>query len=273
MVELDGPAVADVVRRDVVVGDVGGVHAAAERAERGGVEPLTVPLQAWTEDGRHRCRDPARLQVRGGVGLGPGPAQAELLAGGEDRAEHVLALGPRAEQLEARLAGHAVAQRAHPVPGDGEVGHVEELHVGQRGADEAGRRVRRRSAPAARSGKAPADPTGGRPSCRPVRPSRPSRRPPRCTAASWPPSGDPPHRTGPPPGGRAIASPMRWPSALTATYCLALPGPKFANELTPRLAQQPQRVRARAGTGRSCGATGRTARRWSATRSARCASW
>ena len=50
--------------------------------------------------------------------------------------EHVLALGPRAEQLEARLAGHAVPQRAHPVPGDGEVGHVEELHVGQRRADE-----------------------------------------------------------------------------------------------------------------------------------------
>ena len=39
-----------------------------------------------------------------------------------------------------------------------------------------------------------------------------------------------------------MASPMKWPSALTATYCLALPGPKFANVLTPRSAQQLQRV-------------------------------
>ncbi len=30
-----------------------------------------------------------------------------------------------------------------------------------------------------------------------------------------------------------MASPMNWPPALTATYCLALPGPKFANEFTP----------------------------------------
>src|SRR4051794_13690099 len=31
-----------------------------------------------------------------------------------------------------------------------------------------------------------------------------------------------------------MASPMRWPSGLTATNCLALPGPKFAKVLTAR---------------------------------------
>jgi hypothetical protein len=31
-----------------------------------------------------------------------------------------------------------------------------------------------------------------------------------------------------------MASPIRWPPALTATYCLALFTPKFANVFTPR---------------------------------------
>src|SRR5580693_4127644 len=57
VIELDAAAVADVIRRDVVVGDVAGVHAAAERAERARVEPLTVTSHLRAEDGGHRRRD------------------------------------------------------------------------------------------------------------------------------------------------------------------------------------------------------------------------
>ena len=203
MIEPDGAAVADVVRRHVVVGDVGGVHAAAQRAERGRVQPLPVPSHLRAEDGGHRRRDPARLEVRRGVGLGARPHEPELLAGGQDRAEHVLALRPRAEQLEAGLPGHAVAQRPHPVPGDRELGHVEELHVGQRPAGQLRhdrRRVRSLQLVAVQPGRrarravdrvvVPLDGdlvvTALRVELQPV--DRPS--------------GGPPHRTGRPQGGR-----------------------------------------------------------------------
>jgi hypothetical protein len=131
VVELDGAAVADVVRRDVVVGDVGGVHAAAQGPERGCVQPAPVPVRLRAEDRRDGGRDPTRLQVRRGVGLGPRPHQAELRPGLEDGGQHVVTLGPRAEQLEPGLAGHAVPQRPHAAGRDGELGHLEELDVRQ----------------------------------------------------------------------------------------------------------------------------------------------
>ena len=40
-----------------------------------------------------------------------------------------LVVGPRTEQLVARLAGHAVAQRDHVLTADVDVRHVEELEV------------------------------------------------------------------------------------------------------------------------------------------------
>jgi hypothetical protein len=54
MVEPDYAAISDVIRRDVVIGAVGGIPAAAERAERSGVEPQAVATHLRPEDRRNR---------------------------------------------------------------------------------------------------------------------------------------------------------------------------------------------------------------------------
>ena len=119
VVEADEAAVAEVVGRRVVVRDVVGVVAAAERAGAlvpVGRQPLAVRLHLVArEDRGQRAGDPARLERVGRVDAGAHVLQPELLACLEEGRLDRLALVPRAEQLEAGHAGHAVVQRPHLV--------------------------------------------------------------------------------------------------------------------------------------------------------------
>ena len=138
VVELDVRAVAEVVRRQVVVLDVVRVEAAAERARAlvpGGRQPLAVRLHLVArEDRRERAGDPPRLERVRGVHARADLPQPELLAGLDDRGLDLGALLPRPEQLEPGNAGHAVVQRAHLAAGDRDLAHVEELDLRQRAA-------------------------------------------------------------------------------------------------------------------------------------------
>ena len=140
VVELHERPVAEVVRREVVVGDVVGVVAPAERAGalvalRG--QPLAVRLHVVAgEDRRQRARDPARLERVRRVDARADVDEAELGAGLEDRGLDLGAVVPRAEDLAARDARHAVVQRAHLAAGDRDPVHVEEPDLGQRPAVE-----------------------------------------------------------------------------------------------------------------------------------------
>ncbi len=79
MVELDHVAVAELLRPEVVVLDVGCIEAAADRPRHlfaGRRQPLTEGTERFAgEDGRHRPRDPAQLECVGEVGERPDPAQ------------------------------------------------------------------------------------------------------------------------------------------------------------------------------------------------------
>ena len=66
--------------------------------------------------------------------LAPARTSPSPLARREERGEDVGAFLPRAEELEARLAGHPVAQRPHVVARDPEVRHPEEGDIGERRA-------------------------------------------------------------------------------------------------------------------------------------------
>jgi hypothetical protein len=136
VVELHVLAVTDVERGEVVVGDVGRIVAAADRSDLGHREPFPVLLHERMvgEQCRHGRGHPAGLEIGGRVRLGAHPHEPVLLAHPEQGPEHRLAVLPGAEELEAGLAGHAVPQAAHAAALDGELGHVEELDVGQRGA-------------------------------------------------------------------------------------------------------------------------------------------
>ena len=138
VVVLDEPSVPELPWRQVVVGDVVRVVAAAERARSLVAlrrQPLAVGLHRVAgEDGGQRARDPARLERVRRIDTRADLLEPELLAGLDQRGAHVLALGDRAEQLEPRDAGHAVMQRAHLVAADRDPPHVEELDLGQRAA-------------------------------------------------------------------------------------------------------------------------------------------
>src|SRR6202012_5544159 len=114
----------------VVVGDVVGVEAAGERAGLRYRQPLAVRLgRLAREDRRERGRDPARLEVCRRVGPGADLYEAVLLAGRQQRFTDALGVLPQAEQLEAGLAGHTVAQRVNFETLDLEARHVEELDI------------------------------------------------------------------------------------------------------------------------------------------------
>jgi hypothetical protein len=59
----------------------------------------------------------------------PDLRQAVLLAGLQQRRVHDIVVGPGAPELQARLAGHAVAQRAHWLARDREARHMEEAQL------------------------------------------------------------------------------------------------------------------------------------------------
>ncbi len=138
VVELHERPVPEVVRRPVVVGDVVGVVAPAERARPFvalGGEPFAIGLQLVAgEDGRQRARDPAGLEGVGGVDAGNDLLEPEVRSRGDDRSPHVLALLPRPPELEAGHTRHAVMQRAHLVSAERQLAHVEELDLRQRAA-------------------------------------------------------------------------------------------------------------------------------------------
>ena len=114
-----------------------GEVAAAERTGAVGLAPLAELLHALAaEDRGGRRGDPAGLEVGRRVGARARRQDAELRPCVEHRAAHGLALLPGAEQLEARLAGHAVTQRADLESGDRQLGQMEELDLGWRRADQ-----------------------------------------------------------------------------------------------------------------------------------------
>ncbi len=97
--------------------------------------PLAVGLHALVRvHGRQRRRHPAGFQRVRRIGARTHRHQAEFLAGFQDGSGNLFALGVRAPDLETRLAGHAMAQRADLAALDGHLGHVEELQLGQRRA-------------------------------------------------------------------------------------------------------------------------------------------
>src|SRR5690606_19933356 len=138
VVELHERAVTDLVRRDVVVLDVGRYEAARKTARAlvaVGRQPLAVRLQLVAGiDGGQRRRDPAGLERIRRVRARPDLMQTEILAGLDDRGANLLALLVRAPDLESRCSGHAVTQRAHGPPRDLNRAHVEELDLLDRAA-------------------------------------------------------------------------------------------------------------------------------------------
>ena len=138
MVELHERAVADVVRRNVVVLDVLRQVAATQRAGSliaRGWQPLAEGLHLLARvHCRQRRGNPARFQRVGGIGARTDLMQAVVLAHFEDGVLHFIAFAVGAPNLEARCAGHAVAQCAYLPAGDVDVAHVEELDVRHRAA-------------------------------------------------------------------------------------------------------------------------------------------
>ena len=136
VLELDERPVPQVVRREVVGRDVVGDEAAAERAGAlvaVGGEPLAVSLQLVAgEDRWERARDPTRLERVRRVRARADLTQAEVPAGVDDRASHVLPLPPRAK--DEPYARHPMVQSAYLPPADRELAHVEELDLRQRAA-------------------------------------------------------------------------------------------------------------------------------------------
>ena len=113
-------------------------EAASERAGAlvpVGRQPLSVGLHLVAgEDRGERARDPAGLERVRRVRAGADLTQTEVLAGFDDRAPDVLALVPRAQELEPGHARHSVVQSAHLPPADRELAQVEELDLGKRPA-------------------------------------------------------------------------------------------------------------------------------------------
>ena len=138
VVELDERAVAELVRRQVVVLDVVGDEAAADRA--GGLvarrrQPLAVLLHllAGVDRGQRRG-NPARLERVARVGARADLDQAEVPARLDDRLADLVALCVRTPDLEPGRTGHAVPQGADLAALDVDRVHVEELDVRERAA-------------------------------------------------------------------------------------------------------------------------------------------
>lgn len=139
MVEGDHLPVAELVRGHVVVLDVLRVVTAVQRAlaldtEQGQVAAVFQQVRVGVDAG-HRRGDPAALHARGGVGQGAHLDQAEGLTDLEERLVDVRGVLPVADELEARLAGHAVPQGTHRTPVQGDRAGVEELRLRQRSAE------------------------------------------------------------------------------------------------------------------------------------------
>src|SRR5690606_31377589 len=140
VVELDERAVAELPRVQVVVLDRLADERAADRAGRlvrVGRQPLAVALQLVAGvDRRQRARDPARLERVRRIGAAADRDQAELFTRLEDLLADVVLVLVGAPDLEARRAGHAMAQRADGLVADLHRRHVEELELVERGAVE-----------------------------------------------------------------------------------------------------------------------------------------
>src|SRR5699024_4511621 len=123
VIELHSAPIPDVIGSVVEVLDVLRGETAGQRAHPRSGKPLEVLCHTLTrEDRRRRRRTPRRLQVRCRIGLGTGPNEVVLLPALENRRTHGIALGPGSEEFEYGLTGHSVAQGAHGVSGDVEVG-------------------------------------------------------------------------------------------------------------------------------------------------------
>src|SRR5690606_20493776 len=95
-------------------------------------QPLPIRLHFLAgENRRQGARDPPRLQGVGRVHPGTYLSEPELLASLDDRGLDRRTYLPRAEQLQARYARHAVVQRPHPMATDVDTTHVEELDFRQ----------------------------------------------------------------------------------------------------------------------------------------------
>ena len=135
MVELHERPVAQVPRVQVVAVNGGG-HVAATDGGLGFVavraQPVAVILQRIAGvDGRQRRGNPAAFDGVRRIRTTADEREAEVATRFDECLTHGFAVRPRAEQFEARLAGHAVAKCAHFAAADGEVRHVEELQVGR----------------------------------------------------------------------------------------------------------------------------------------------
>src|SRR5271166_2221836 len=127
------------VGRHVVVLDVAGDEAAAERAGealvalRGQPFPVGLHLVARVNGGQRRG-DPAGLERVRRIGAGADRLDAELFAGLHDRIADLEVLLVGTPDLKPGLAGHAMAQRVDATASDVDVVRVEELNVGERAA-------------------------------------------------------------------------------------------------------------------------------------------
>ena len=133
VVESHERAVSELERVQVVVLDVVRHEAAGQGVDRLVArrrQPLPVRAQLLARvDRGQRRRDPPRLERVRRVRAGPDGLEPELPPRLEDRLADVVVRLVRAPQLEARRAGHAVAQRSHLLPADVHRAHPEELHV------------------------------------------------------------------------------------------------------------------------------------------------
>src|SRR5262249_6809138 len=147
VVELDDGTVAEIVRREVILRDVAGVKAAAER--RSGLITITrQPLPVWLQrfariNGRHRRRNPPGFQRVARIGTGPDLPQSEFFSGLQNCFQNLFALCPRTEQFPSWLSDHTVTESAHVYTGNGNMFHVEKFDIGRRLTQELNHDLRR----------------------------------------------------------------------------------------------------------------------------------
>ena len=140
MIELDERAVAQFIRSHIVVFDILGDEASADRPRTlvaAGGQPLAVfPHLLAGVNSRQRRWNPSGLQCIAGVGARSHRHQIEFAPSFEYRVAYFIALGVGAPHFQPGRARHAVPQGAYLSTLDVDRVHGEEFDVGNRAAVE-----------------------------------------------------------------------------------------------------------------------------------------
>ena len=145
VVEFHDMAVADVHRGQIPIFDIIGDKTTPQRSigfKTIGRQPFAVGFHIVAGiDGGELRRHPTRLMGDGGIRFSTAFQQSQVFTGGKNSRFDFVFLRKRPHQLQARSAGHAVAQSSDLTAANFDFAHVEELYVGKLAAAGAGQDV------------------------------------------------------------------------------------------------------------------------------------